>query len=161
LSYVYRWPYYARGTVLYSACLYGISFICVGNMAGNCVNFGIRVLSAAHPGVEPSHAEVCAIATAAGLFSCLIHAVSRRGGILLNDFFAIIKVCILLIIPCATFAVLAKGVEDENGVQVPNIFGQNVDPKVAFEAPEDSAGPKSASLDGYAAAYLSIRESEE
>jgi len=130
-------------------------------MAGNCVNFGIRVLSAAHPGVEPSHAEVCAIATVAGLFSCLIHAVSRRGGILLNDFFAIIKVCILLIIPCATFAVLAKGVEDENGVQVPNVFGQNMDPKVAFEAPEDPADPKSASLDGYAAAYLSIRESEE
>lgn len=156
LSYVYRWPYYARGTVLYSACLYGISFICVGNMAGNCVSFGIRVLSAAHPGIEPSHAEVCAIATAAGLFSCLIHAVSRRGGILLNDFFAVIKVCILLIIPCATFAVLAEAVKDDNGVQVQNVFGKNLDPKVAFGAPIGSTNTNSASLDGYAAAYLSI-----
>lgn len=127
-------------------------------MAGNCVNFGIRVLSAARPGVEPSHAEVCAIATAAGLFSCLIHAVSRRGGILLNDLFAAIKVCILLIIPCATFAVLAKAVEDEDGAHVSNVFAQNMDPKVAFGAPEGSAGPRSAALDGYAAAYLSIRK---
>ncbi|KAL2204498.1 hypothetical protein CC79DRAFT_1276983 [Sarocladium strictum] len=155
LSYVYRWPYYAKGTVLYIACLYGISFICVGNMAGNCVNFGIRVLAAANPGLDPSHAEVSAIATAAGLFSCLIHAVSRRGGILLNDVFAVIKVCILLIIPCATFAVLAKAVEDEDGIQVPNVFGDNMDPEAAFKPPEGSPAGNT-SLSGYAAAYLSI-----
>lgn len=155
LSYVYNWPYYAKGTVLYVAVLYGISFICVGNMAGNGINFGIRVLQAARPDIEPSHGQVCAIATAVGLFSCAIHAVSRRGGILLNDFLAIVKVCILLIIPCATFAVLAQAVKDPNGKPVPNVFQKNMSPSVAFAPPEDST-IKEGGVAGYSAAFLSI-----
>ncbi|KAK0389708.1 hypothetical protein NLU13_3281 [Sarocladium strictum] len=168
LSYVYNWPYYAKGTVLYSACLYGISFICVGNMAGNSIGFGSRVLLAANPDAVPDAGTVCAIATAAGLFSCAIHAVSRKGGILLNDFFAVIKVCILLVIPAATLAVLGKGVKDASGATIHSIFQENLGSSVAFQPPtnasfsllSDAELDKSVGVDGgangYAAAFLSI-----
>ncbi|KAH6682110.1 amino acid permease-domain-containing protein [Plectosphaerella plurivora] len=164
LSFVYSWPYYQKGTVLYSAVLYGISFICVANMAGNCINFGTRVLVAANPGADINHTIVCAIATAAAFFSCLVHAVSRRGGIVLNNFLAIVKVCILLIIPGVTFAVLAGAIRDENGGIVRDVFGKNMAPSVAFQPPRNfdlGAGAPSEDLEtgtvnSYAAAFLSI-----
>jgi hypothetical protein len=169
LSFVYSWPYYAKGTVLYSACLYGISFICVANMAGNCVSFASRVLLASHPGegADLDSAQVRAIATAAAFFSCLIHALSRRGGILLNNFLATVKVCILLIIPFVTFAVLGKAIKDQNGVPVPNVFEQNMDSRVAFQPPKNFSLPagalveealESGTANGYASAFLSIGE---
>jgi hypothetical protein len=126
-------------------------------MAGNCINFAIRVLLASNPDNAVDHAQVCAIATAAGFFSCAIHAVSRRGGILLNDFFAIIKVLILATIPAATFAVLAQAVKDPDGKPVPNVFVQNLNLNSAFKAPENTSLEKG-TVDGYAAAFLSIRK---
>jgi hypothetical protein len=140
------------------ACLYGISFICVGNMAGNGINFGIRVLRATDPDVVLNHAHVCAIATAAGIFSCAIHAVSRRGGILLNDFFAAIKVCILLIIPCTTFAVLAQAIKGPDGQPIRNVFQENMRPSAAFQPPRNTSW-EYGSPDGYSTAFLSIRKS--
>lgn len=164
LSFVYSWPYYQKGTVLYSACLYGISFICVGNMAGNCVNFATRVLMAARPGADHvNHALVCVIATAVGFFSCVVHAVSRRGGILLNNFLAAVKVCILLIIPGVTFAVLAGRIRGEDGTIVQDVFSQNMDPGVAFQPPRNvtlgataDQDPQTGTVNSYAGAFLSI-----
>ncbi|KAK3354051.1 amino acid permease-domain-containing protein [Lasiosphaeria hispida] len=164
LSFVYNWPYYKKGTVLYSACLYGISFICVGNMAGNCVNFAIRVLLASNPAADLDYGQVRGIACAAAFFSCIIHAVSRRGGILLNNLLATVKVCILLVIPLATFAVLGGAIKDPNGAPVPNVFPQNMHPSVAFQPPKNFSlvdtpieeTLESGTVNGYAAAFLSI-----
>ncbi|KAK4210058.1 amino acid permease-domain-containing protein [Rhypophila decipiens] len=160
LQFVYRWLYYKKDTVLYSGCLYGISFIVIGNMASNCINFGSRVLQAANPGATPDNGGVRGVAIAAAAFACVIHAVSRRGGILLNNFLALVKVGILLIIIITTLAVVGGAVKDSNGDKVPNVFGQNLDPKVAFNPPVDPAlgvpGVDQGSANGYAAAFLSI-----
>jgi amino acid permease len=71
-----------------------MAYIILGNMAGNCLIFGIRILQAANVPVTP-HA-VRGIAVAVATFACGIHIVSRRGGIWLGNLFAIIKVLMLL-----------------------------------------------------------------
>src|SRR5437773_424673 len=48
LQYVYRRPAYRENTVLFSACLFGLSFIILGNMAGNAISFAIRILEASN-----------------------------------------------------------------------------------------------------------------
>ena len=63
-------------------------------MAGNCLIFGARTLEAANRPVTNS--AVRGIAVAAATFACAIHAFSRRGGILLGNLFALIKVLMLL-----------------------------------------------------------------
>lgn len=164
LQYVYRWLYYKRDTVLYVGCLYGISFIIIGNMGNNCINFGTRVLQAARPDVEPDNGQVRAIAITAAAVACVIHGVSRRGGILLNNLLALIKVGILLIIVGTTLAVVGGGIKDSKGNEIPNVFGQNLNPKAAFKPPTINPGPPGAlnnhirdgTANGYAAGFLSI-----
>ncbi|KAK3314224.1 amino acid permease-domain-containing protein [Apodospora peruviana] len=161
LQYVYRWLYYKKDTVLYSGCLYGITFIFIGNMANNCINFASRVLQGAHPGVVPDNGHVRGVAMAAAVFACLIHGVSRRGGIWLNNLFALVKVGLLLVIVGTTLAVVGKGIKDADGNVIENVFGQNLDPKIAFQPPLNPNGTTDikhgeGSANSYAAAFLSI-----
>ena len=99
---------------------------------------------------------------AAAAFACIIHAVSRRGGIYLNNLLALIKIGMLLVIVGTTLAVVGGGIKDSNGNRVENVFAQNLDPKVAFKAPVDPTagtileGTQDGTANGYAAAFLSI-----
>ncbi|KAM7202920.1 Amino acid permease domain containing protein [Naviculisporaceae sp. PSN 640] len=161
LQYVYRWIYYKKDTVLYSGCLYGISFIIIGNMASNCINFGSRVLQAANPGVVADNGQVRGVAMAAAAFACVIHAISRRGGILLNNLLAMVKVGILFVIIIATLAVVGGAVKDSDGNKVQNVFSDNLDSTAAFSPPRNPELGNTQSLEqgtanGYAAAFLSI-----
>ncbi|KAK3331585.1 high-affinity methionine permease [Cercophora scortea] len=162
LQFVYDWPHYKKDTVLLMGTLFGISFIFVRNMASTCINFGVRVLQAARPGDEPKNGEVRAIAIAAAAFACMIHVVSRRYGIWLNNLLAVVKVGILLVIIFTTLAVVGGGVHDKNGNRVPNVWMQNMDPKVAFKAPASPDGDVNnadlaqGTVTGYAASFLSI-----
>jgi len=47
---------------------------------------------------DPARGPVYGIAIGALTFACLIHVASRRGGILLNNFYAAVKVLILVVI---------------------------------------------------------------
>ncbi|GKT92377.1 high-affinity methionine permease [Colletotrichum tofieldiae] len=108
LQYVFRKPAYRKNTILLSTCIFGISFIVLGNMAGNCIHFALRVLEAA--GVEnPENGTVRGIALAAATFACSVHALSRRFGILLNNTLAMVKIMILLLIIIAAIVVGAGG----------------------------------------------------
>ncbi|KAK3381241.1 amino acid permease-domain-containing protein [Podospora didyma] len=159
LQFVYRWIYYKKDTVLLSGVLFGISFICIGNMASNCISFAVRVLQAAHPNDEPSNGQVRGIALAAAALACVIHAVSRRGGIWLNNILALVKVGILLVIIATTLAVVGNGIHDKDGNLVQSVFMDNLNPKVAFKAPLAPVGATQAqegTVNGYAAALLSI-----
>jgi hypothetical protein len=162
LQFVYRWVHY-KNVVLLSGCLFGIGFICVCNTASNCIGFAINVLNGAQPGIEPSSGQIRGIAIAAAAVACSIHAVSRRGGILLANFLAIVKIGILLVIVTITLIVLSGSVKDREGNAVPNVFLQNMDPKVAFRPPASTAAPTTntspvGTANGYAAAFLSISE---
>jgi amino acid transporter len=158
LQFVYRWVRYRKNTILLSGCLFGISFICVRNMASNCISFALRVSRAAHPSTEPSNGQVRGIAMAAAFFACVIHAVSRRGGIWLNNLLAVIKTGILFVIILTTLVVLAHGFKDRDGNAVPNVFMQNMSYRVAFKPPANTGG-EAGTANGYAAAFLSISES--
>jgi len=71
-----------------------MAYIILGNMAGNCLIFGIRTLEAAN--VQVTNSAVRGIAVAVATFACGIHAFSRRGGIWLGNLLALIKVLMLL-----------------------------------------------------------------
>jgi amino acid transporter len=91
-----------------SGVLFGISFICIGNMAGNCIQCALRIVEAANPEKnvgDLSESTIRGIAIVIAIFPCLIHAFSRRGGILLNNLLAFIKVLMLIFMIIATWAV--------------------------------------------------------
>ncbi|KAF7561456.1 hypothetical protein G7046_g2689 [Stylonectria norvegica] len=142
LQYVYRKPAYKKNTVLLSTCLFGVAFVALGNMAGNSISFAIRVLQAAD--VEVTNGAVRGIAISVAVFTCFIHAFSRRGGILLNNLLAIIKVMVLLLIIITAIIVGAGGLKKTD-----NIIKENTDIHKAFaNASSDS--------NGYAQAFLAI-----
>lgn len=150
---MYRWWYYKKDTVLLVGCLFGISFICLGNMAGNSIAFAVRVLAAANPGgPEPSKEVVRGVALAAAAFACIIHSVSRRGGIWLSNLFACIKIGILLVI--VVLAIKYKpSVIAENFT---NSF-EDVVPEPKFDGCRTRPQGEGDN-NGYAKAFLSISE---
>ena len=77
--------------------MFGIVFIILGNLSANAIAFGIYVMSAAGYD-DPSRGSVIGLAIGALSCACLVHVASRRGGIVLNNIFAVLKVAILLII---------------------------------------------------------------
>ncbi|KAK2748441.1 hypothetical protein FQN55_004380 [Onygenales sp. PD_40] len=107
LQYVYKKPSYRKDTVLLSVCTFGVVFIIFGNVAGNCLNFAEKALRASN--AEPTNGAVRGIAIAVALFTCFIHTLSRRGGIVLSNFLAIIKLAILLLIIIAAIVAGAGG----------------------------------------------------
>jgi amino acid transporter len=77
--------------------MYGIVFILLGNLSGNAVSLGSYIMEAAGQ-TDPPWATVRGIAIAALTLAILLHISSRRGGIIMNNFFAVTKVLILLAI---------------------------------------------------------------
>lgn len=128
-------------------------------MAGNSVTFAVRVLQASHPGSRPedfSGAAVRGIAIAVATATCFIHTFSRRGGIVLNNVLAIVKVGILLLIIITAIVVSAGGFKNgETGKEVSSVTAENLDAGSAF-------GPISKDVsegaNGFAQSFLAIGE---
>jgi Amino acid permease len=72
-------------------------FFVLGNLSGNAIAFALYAMSGTDDN-EPSKSSVIGIAIAALTVVCLVHVASRRGAILLSNFFAVTKVMILLMI---------------------------------------------------------------
>ncbi|WZH39182.1 amino acid permease-domain-containing protein [Fusarium acuminatum] len=135
LQYVFPWPRYKKGIVMLSGVLYGISFICIGNMAGNCINCALRLVEAANPRMDASQLNegtIRGIAIVIAIFPCLIHAFSRRGGILLNNLLAFIKVFMLIFMIVATW-VVAGGPSGVRGLPTSNIDKSTTSPNSVKE----------------------------
>ncbi|KAF5022560.1 hypothetical protein F66182_5393 [Fusarium sp. NRRL 66182] len=148
LQYVYRKPAYRKGTVLLSTCMFGFSFVALGNMAGNCISFATRVLYASG-NTNPSSGAVRGIAIGIAILTCFIHTFSRRGGILLNNMLAIVKVMILLLIIVTAIVFGAGNFKDVDGEPIQNHLTQNTHPSHAFEGSSGDAN-------GFAHAFLAI-----
>lgn len=110
-------------------------------MAGNCLIFGMRILEAAN--VEPSNSAVRGLAIGAATLACLIHAISRRGGIWLGNLFALIKVLMLLLIIIAGICSWA------GAFNTPNYAVENMSVSNSFKEP--AADPY-----GYSKAFLAV-----
>ena len=76
-------------------CMYGIPFIILGNLSGNGIAFGSYVLKAAG-NEEPRKDHVIGLAIGSLTLAILVHVCSRRGGIVMNNIFAVVKVSILV-----------------------------------------------------------------
>lgn len=79
----------------------------LGNRTGNAIAFGLYVMEAAGYSTNSEAPAVRGLALAAMTFACLIHASWRKGGIMLNNIVASIKVLILLAIIGIGFAASA------------------------------------------------------
>ena len=118
-------------------CIFGVVYIFLGNAAGNAIYFGELVLEAA--GIQGSHDAARGIAIVVTTFACLIHGIWRRGGIILNNAFAIIKIGILLLIILLGFVALGNHFERDGRTQ--NFANQNLNPSTAFaDAPKVTYG---------------------
>jgi amino acid transporter len=74
--------------------MFGIIFIILGNLSGNALSFGSFVMKAAGHH-EPAKKYVIGLAIAALSAAILLHVCSRRGGIIINNCFAVVKVLLL------------------------------------------------------------------
>ncbi|KAI9166408.1 High-affinity methionine permease [Paramyrothecium foliicola] len=143
LQFVFRRPAYRKNTVLMSICIFGICFITFGNMAGNAIKFSTGLLRAV--GIKnPGNGPVRGMSIAVSLLTCFIHAFSRRGGIYLNNMFAMIKIAMLILIIVIAIMVAANAMPETH-----NVFMENVDSKKAFKL-------KNADANGYARAFLAV-----
>ncbi|MCJ1296537.1 hypothetical protein MMC34_008103 [Xylographa carneopallida] len=123
-----------------TTCIYGVLFIILGNLSGNAIGFGTYIMEAA---ALPNHdAAVRGLAIAALTTACLLHAVSRKGGIYLNNAFAFMKVTILLLIIVAGLAKLGGASLGSNSAVPTN----NFDVHTSFSQPRKDVPSYATSL---------------
>jgi amino acid transporter len=112
--------------------MYGIPFILLGNLAGNSIACGRYVmLAAGYSDAAGRHTAskgaVIGIAIAALSMVILVHMCTRRGGIFLNNVFAVLKVMLLLFIIVVGFAFRGDGLPQKD-----HIGGQNFSSPTSF-----------------------------
>jgi amino acid transporter len=95
-----------------ATCLFGITFIVLENTAPNSIAFAQNILDAANAQATPG--KVIAIAIAANTFCCLLHSLSRKWGILLNNFLGVVKLCILVFVVIIGLVWINTGVSNPN-----------------------------------------------
>ena len=137
--------YLIQSPRFFAACMFGWSFVLVGNSAANCISFGVHILQAA--GANASQGKVQGIALGIAVVVCTIHGLGRKFGIWLNNIFASVKVLILCMIIILGFIVLHNSIIPRE----PGAYA-NLDRQTCFEHVEK--GPRGAR--SFASAYLDI-----
>jgi amino acid transporter len=125
-------------------------FLVLGNLAGNAVYIGQYVMLAARgsyptlDGLGPADAGVIGIAICALTLSVLMHIFSRRGGIIINNLFAVVKVCLLFIVVIIGFINYGYATAGRDGPKgwhtQPNItvIEQNFSPSFSMKTQGDA-----------------------
>src|ERR1700744_3057723 len=96
LDYIFKRPR------LFIQCVYGIMFIVFGNISGNGIAFGMYIMIAANKSPYSEQAgyhkgSIYGLAVLALTFCAFLHIFSRRGGLLLNNIFALYKLVLLVV----------------------------------------------------------------
>jgi amino acid transporter len=92
-----------------TTCSFAIMFTLLYNLSGNAISFSIeaQIASGRYDPAEdgtPDRDTTIAIAIASLTSVVLLHAFSRRGGILINNAFAVVKIGLLLTVVCLGIA---------------------------------------------------------
>jgi amino acid transporter len=125
--------------------MFGIVFIILANLSGNAIAFGRYVLWAS--GKDDDKGPTIAIGIAALTVIPLLHAFSRRGGLFVNNIFAVVKIGILLSIIILGFIVRGgKNLQEEQGHQRPK--GSSFHP--------DTFGQAFGNIANYTSAFLLV-----
>jgi amino acid transporter len=85
-----------RRPAFLATCLFGITYIVLESTAPNAVSFAQNVLDASHQAHSPE--KIIAIAISASSFACLLHAISRKYGIILNNILGTFKFFMLIFV---------------------------------------------------------------
>ena len=123
--------------------MFGVIFIILGNHAGNAIAFGKYFMQMIGAPDHPS--AVRALAVAVLTVACLIHAVWRRGGIMLNNILAFVKVFLLIAVIVIGFSV-AGGADLGNGSIGKDAVAENLSTKKSFMNPNKDAGSYARSI---------------
>jgi amino acid transporter len=118
--------YLIRRPKFFILSFYAINYIVLASSAANALSFGDDVIG--DQGTDRGAAKDAAargLAILAVSFPCFLHAFTRRGGIILNNIFAMVKVAILCTFPIMAACVLG-GVVDSNHAR------ENLDFKNSF-----------------------------
>jgi amino acid transporter len=108
--------------------MYGIPFILLGNLAGNSLALGRYIIYAAgYSDADSKHGAVIGIAIAALSLVILIHMCTRRGGLYLNNIFAVLKIILLLAV-----IVIGLTFRGDRLPQKDTIGGQNYEAPTSF-----------------------------
>ncbi|KAL8663323.1 MAG: hypothetical protein Q9202_003959 [Teloschistes flavicans] len=111
LEYIYHSPRFR------TTCIYGVVFIIFGNLCGNAVAFGIYVLQAADIDIHNNAPLARGLAVVVLTAACALHAAWRKGGLLVSNCLATIKVLMLLCIIGIGFASAAGASFGNNSSQ--------------------------------------------
>jgi amino acid transporter len=92
--------------------VFGVSFLVFGNTATNSVAFAVAALQAA--GATATANKIVGLAIAANTFSCLLHSMSRKWGIRLNNLLGSLKLLMLVVMIIFGLVFLDRRVSDAN-----------------------------------------------
>jgi len=109
-----------------ATCLFGITFIVLENTAPNSIAFAQNILDAAQTPATPG--KIIAIALTANTVCCLLHSLSRKWGILLNNFLGVVKFFILVFVIIIGLVWIKR-----------DVAGNNYAPTTAFKAPNNAS----------------------
>jgi hypothetical protein len=125
----------------FSRCVFGITFIILANTAANSINFGHQAqIAGGRSDSQVTYTMTAGVGILATTFSCLLHALSRKYGIWLNNILGSAKFLTLLFLIIAGFATI--GVLRGRGSADSDAAGMNsLDPASAFEKTGTHNGP--------------------
>lgn len=148
-----------------ATCSYGFLFIMLGTLAGNAITLAryfLRAVGKTPNGGDPGqealdivHPQggVTGIAIGVITITVLIHMFSRRGGIIINNIFAIVKVLFLIAVIVMTFiyaytdsGVAPSQTPNRNVAEIRAIIETNFDTSNSFKAPAGEVGTDGASV---------------
>jgi amino acid transporter len=135
LAYIMKAPKY------FSTCVFGIAFMILANTAANSINFGHQAqIASGRSESQVTYSMTAGIGIVATTFACLLHALSRKYGIWLNNVLGFTKFLILLFIIIIGFTTV--GVLRGRGSTDSDAAGMNsLDPTSAFEKTGTHHGP--------------------
>jgi len=103
------------------------------NTAANSVSMAQNLLDAAHAQETPG--RIIAIALAANTFACLLHTISRKWGIILNNVFGTVKFIILVFILIIGLIWVNRDVANTN-LGIKTSFSTQNSPRLPFRYAE-------------------------
>ncbi|KAF2004027.1 amino acid transporter [Amniculicola lignicola CBS 123094] len=123
-------------------CVYGLNYIVLASSAANALSFGDYTMFSTDMNTKTKDNIARVLAIIAVTFACAIHAFTRRGGIILNNVLASVKVLIVLTFPIMAICALA-GVKDTNNAK------SNLNPSTSFDGIHST-------MYGYSNAFISV-----
>ncbi|GAB1312831.1 hypothetical protein MFIFM68171_03041 [Madurella fahalii] len=112
LPYADQLNYFFKSPKFLATCLFGISFIVFGNTATNSVAFAVAALQAA--GAAQTPGKVVGLAIAVNTFCCLLHSMSRKWGIRLNNLLGSLKLMMIILMILFGFIWLDRNISNTN-----------------------------------------------